>query len=187
MHPLFHHINSVISLNEKDFQKILHAGRLRSIKKNQLLLEQGDICDSDFFVLDGAIKQCHYSANGQEQIVQFAFANWWVSDWYSILNKTPSVFSIEALASSNVLQFRYSDLDELLEEIPAFEKYFRIIFQKSFAVQQKRILWMQKPAAERYADFLESYRYFEQLLPQAQVASYLGLTRESLNRLKNQR
>jgi CRP-like cAMP-binding protein len=93
-------------------------------------------------------------------------------------------YQIEALTETEALQITYDHLKELFLKIPQLEQYFRIIFQRGFAAQQRRITWMQTSLKERYSEFLLIYGYFEQLLPQSQIASYLGATRESLSRLK---
>jgi CRP-like cAMP-binding protein len=185
-HPLKAHINQIASLTDIQVAAILSAGRKRSLKKNQLLLHEGDRCHADFFVLDGCLRQYYIDEQGKEHVVQFAFADWWISDWHSILYQQPSSYYIEALDASQVLQFDYEVLQSLFQEVPPLAKYFMVIFQRSFAAQQRRILWMQKEAKKRYQEFHSIYGYLEQQLPQAQIASYLGITRESLSRIKKE-
>lgn len=184
MHPLLRHIKEIVTLSNQEFDLILTYARNRKLKKNQLLLQEGDYCSSDFFIIDGCVRQYYIDNKGREHVIQFAFQGWWISDWYSILNQTPSSYQIEALAETEALQITYDHLKELFLKIPQLEQYFRIIFQRGFAAQQRRITWMQTPLKERYSEFLLIYGYFEQLLSQSQIASYLGTTRESLSRLK---
>jgi len=185
LHPLHKHITATVPLSEKEFELLLSHGRKRKLKKNQLLLQEGDYCLSDFFVLDGCLRQYYIDNAGNEHVIQFAFPGWWISDWYSILHKKPSNYHIEALMPTETLQFTYEDLEKLFHELPPLERYFRINFQRAFAAQQRRILWLQQPLKERYAEFVSVYGFFEQLLPQSQIASYLGTTRESISRIKN--
>lgn len=186
MESFLQHIRQVVPLTDEEFELIRSRSAVRKIKKQQFLLQEGTVCTSDFFVLKGSFRQYYLDEKGKEHIVQFAFANWWISDWYSILNHAPSEYNIEALEDSEYVQISKESLDFLFASIPLLEKYFRIMFQKAFAAQQRRITSLQKPAEERYKDFLNTYRHFEDEVSQAHIASYLGITRESLNRIKNQ-
>lgn len=184
MHPLLRHIRETVNISNQEFDLILSYARKRKFKKNQLLLQEGEYCSADFFIIDGCVRQYYVDDKGGEHVIQFAFQGWWISDWYSILHKTPSSYQIEALAETEALQITYDHLQELFLKIPQLEQYFRIIFQHGFAAQQRRIMWMQTSLKERYCEFLLIYGYFEQFLSQSQIASYLGTTRESLSRLR---
>jgi CRP-like cAMP-binding protein len=184
MHPLRKHIEKVVLLTDEEFEVILSACRKRVLKKNQYLLIEGSQCTSDFFVLSGSLRQYYVDDKGKEHIVQFAIEHWWISDWDSILNQKPSFYNIEALEQSEVLQLGYEQLEHLFVDIPKMERYFRVMLQRSYAAHQSRILWMQKPAKVRYLEFISTYPHFEQRLSQSHIASFLGITRESLSRLK---
>lgn len=184
MHPLRQHIQKIVSLSDDQFEMILACSRKRKLRKNQLLLEEGEFCRSDFFVLNGSLVQYHSDSREKEYVLQFAFADWWIGDWHSLLYNQPSIYQIEALETSEILQFDYDKIEDVIIKVPTFERYLRKIFQKSIAAHQRRILWMQKPAKDRYQEFISIYGYFEQRLPQNHIASYLGITRESLSRLK---
>lgn len=132
------------------------------------------------------MRQYEVSANGRENTVQFAFENWWISDWNSMLYSQPSVYNIEAMENSEVLMIEKNELEKLYVEIPPLESYFRKILLNAFISLQKRILFQQKTAEERYLEFIKSYGWFEQRLSQQHIASFLGITRETLNRLKGQ-
>jgi len=184
LHLLLQHIRNVVDISDQEFETVLLSGKSLRFKKNQLLLREGDHCQSDFFVLNGSVRQSYIDDDGKEHVVQFGFANWWISDWHSILHNTPSTYRIEAIQPCEVIQFSYKTLLKLFVDVPILEKYFRIVFQYGFAAQQRRIAWLQQPAAERYKEFISVYGFMEQSVPQALLASYLGITRESLNRIK---
>jgi CRP-like cAMP-binding protein len=187
MNALRQHIEQIVPLTDEEFELIASKSAVRKIKKHQFILQEGTISTADHFVLKGSFRQYYLDEKGKERIVQFAFANWWTGDWYSILNHTPSEYNIEALTDGEIAQISKESFDFLFAAIPKLEKYFRIMFQKGFVAQQRRITSLQKPAEERYRDFLATYQHFEQEVSQAHIASYLGITRESLNRIKNQR
>lgn len=184
MHILHEHISQFVKITNNEFDLILTHGKRKTLKKNQLLQEAGDISVADFFILSGCVKQYHLDQGGEEHVSQYAFPGWWIGDWYAIFNKKASVYYIEAIVLTEVLQFSVESLEMLFVQLPQLERYFRIIFQRAFAAQQRRILWLQMPLKERYIEFVQVYGYFEKILSQREIASYLGTTRVSLSRLK---
>ena len=108
-----------------------------------------------------------------------------MTDMDSLLSEMPSMFNIDVLESGMVLRIGKQQLEKLFKEIPAVERYYRIISQRSHAALQRRVLFLQKPAIERYQEFVSRYPFLEKRLPQHQVAAYLGITPESLSRLRS--
>lgn len=156
------------------------------VRKHQYLLQEGNICQYDYFVISGCLRQYEVDEKGRENIVQFGFEEWWMTDWYSMLSQTPTIYNIDALEDSEVLMMPREQLEALFREIPALEIYFRRILLQAFSSLQRRVLYLQKPAEERYAEFISRYAWFEQRVSQQYIAAYLGITRETLNRLKAQ-
>ncbi|NML21370.1 Crp/Fnr family transcriptional regulator [Pseudoflavitalea sp. G-6-1-2] len=186
MHELLiRNFNRHVSLSDAEAARIPDYFQHKKIRKKQLLLEEGDICKADYFVLDGCLRQYETDKAGKEHVVQFALAGWWISDLYSMLTKTPAVYSIDALEDSNVLLLDLQHREKLFQEIPALNIYWRVIMENAFIALQRRIILLQKPVELRYQEFLQRYAYFEQHIPQHQIASYLGITRESLSRVRN--
>ncbi|MET7001531.1 Crp/Fnr family transcriptional regulator [Chitinophaga defluvii] len=184
--PILAHIAKYVTLNDQE-QEIFCAALLhKRFRKHQYLLQEGEQCQYDHFVLKGCLRQYEVSEDGKENVVQFGFENWWMTDWHSMLTNTPSVYNIDALEDAEVLLIERGLLEQLFKEIPPLEVYFRKILLQAFSALQRRILYLQKPADERYADFFSRYAYFEQRLSQQHIASYLGITRETLSRLKSQ-
>ncbi|TCD28770.1 Crp/Fnr family transcriptional regulator [Pedobacter psychrodurus] len=177
-------IENVVKLTDGEFDQIASRFTPKLIRKNQFLLEEQDKCKHDYFVIKGALRQ-YRMHDTKEWVNQFAFEGWWISDWYSMLNNTPSDFYIDALENSEVLQVNKKALDSLFDQIVKFDKFYRVMFQRAFSAQQKRIAFMQKSAESRYEEFVSMYGRFETHVSQAQIASYLGITRESLSRIKN--
>jgi CRP-like cAMP-binding protein len=104
-----------------------------------------------------------------------------------MLTGTPSLYSIDAMEDSEVLLLDNTSNEILYERVPKFERYFRILIQNAFIATQRRILsTISKTAEERYLEFLEKYPTLEQRVPQRQIASYLGITPESLSRIRRQ-
>lgn len=182
---LRHHISKMVALTDQDFDLIDSQFKHKVVRKHQYLLQEGEVCRREYYVLSGALRQ-YYVHNGKERITQFGFEDYWISDWYSMLNQTPSRFNIDALESSEVLEIKKESLDLLFEQVPMFERFFRITFQRAFAAQQQRISYMQKSARERYEEFVKLYGHFQHKVSQEQIASFMGITRESLSRIRSQ-
>ncbi|MRG43526.1 cyclic nucleotide-binding domain-containing protein [Chitinophaga sp. SYP-B3965] len=176
-----------VSLTEKEQQRLPSFFQSLRTRKHQYLLQEGQVCKYEYFILKGCCRQFEVDAEGKENVLQFSIEGWWITDLDSMLTQQPSLFNIDVLEGGEVLQIDKQKLDELFNEIPAVERYYRIISQRAFIALQRRILFLQKPAMERYQEFITRYPFLEQRLPQHQIAAYLGITRETLSRLRSRK
>ncbi|WP_205513243.1 Crp/Fnr family transcriptional regulator [Longitalea arenae] len=183
---LTNHIARHVSLHESDLQTFFTALKLVKLRRHQYLLQEGMICRHDNFVIKGGVRQYEVDNKGREKVIHFGFQDWWITDRYSWLTGLPSIYNIQALEDTELLQIDKDTLDQLFMTIPPLERYFHIVLQHTFAYWQERILVLQKPALERYLHFRKLYGHLEQRLSQHHIASYLGITRESLSRLRAQ-
>jgi len=176
-----------IDLSEEEFTHFTSLLQVKRLRKKQFLLEEGEIFQYECFVNSGCLRQYYLDEKGQEHIIQFAISDWWIGDQYSFLTGLPSTNFIDAIEESQVLLISKSNLEELYIQVPKFERLFRIAFQNSYVALQRRILSnISQTAEERYLDFNKRYYEIEQKVPQHQVASYLGITPESLSRIRKQ-
>ncbi|MFX1707341.1 Crp/Fnr family transcriptional regulator [Chitinophaga sp. CC14] len=173
-----------VPLRDADIKRI--PGYFESVRtrRRQFLLREGDVCRHEFFVLKGCCRQYEKDATGKENVLQFSVEGWWITDLDSMLSGQPSLFNIDVLEGGEVLRITRQQLEQLFNDIPAVERYYRIISQRGYIALQRRILSLQKPAIERYRGFVSRYPFLETRLPQHQVAAYLGITPESLSRLR---
>jgi CRP-like cAMP-binding protein len=133
----------------------------------------------------GCLRTYTLDENGVEHIVMFGIEDWWVGDLYSFLTQSPASYFIDALEDTEVLQISKSNLDILYENIPKFERFFRLILQNAFIAQQKRINQnLSFTAEQRYIDFIEKYPQLEQRISQKHISSYLGITPVFLSMLR---
>lgn len=177
-----------VQINEREIDFFETLLKPRTIRKRQYLLQAGDICRYETFVNEGLLRAYSVDEKGQERIVMFAQEGWWTSDLYSFLTATPAVLNIEALEDTSVLQLEKVDLERLYLEVPKFERLFRILFQNAFVTHQHRILSsMSQSAEDRYRYFLQKYSGLDQRIPQHHIASFLGITPETLSRIRNAR
>jgi CRP-like cAMP-binding protein len=162
--------------------------KVRKIRKRQYLLQAGDISLYENFVNKGCLRAYTIDPQGEEHIVMFALEGWWVSDLYSFLTNTPATQNIDALEDSEVFSIERSDLDMLYEKVPKFNKLFLKLLQNAFVAHQRRIIAsISQTAEEQYLDFIKRYPSIEQRVPQHQIASYLGISPETISRIrKNQ-
>ena len=168
-----------------DFTSILQVKKLR---RRQYLVQAGEPCRYEYFVNKGCLRQYYVSETGQEHIAGFAVEDWWISDMYGLVTGKPSLTNIDALEDSELLLYDRIAFEDMLLRIPKMERFFRIIFQRSIITQQLRIIeTISLSAEERYCRFVERYPQLEQRLSQKQIASYLGITPESLSRIRRQR
>lgn len=177
-----------ITLTPEEAQYFTSILKKRSLRKRQYLLQAGDISRYECFVNKGCLRTYHVDDKGQEHIVQFAFEEWWTGEMYSFLTGQPSSYNIDALEDSELFLIEKSQWDQLFIEIPKFERLFRMLLQNAFISMQRRITDnMSLTAEERYIKFSKQYAQFEQRLPLRQIASYMGITPESLSRIRKQK
>jgi CRP-like cAMP-binding protein len=184
---LIDHLSQRITLTETEKQIIRDAYSLLEIKKKKHLFEQGSICQLEAYVVKGTFRVYYTDLKGLEHVLYFAFKDWWVGDIASFNSGEPSGLNAQALEDSLLLVIDREKMHKLLEEVPALEKFFRIITQKHLTVLQKRfLLTISASAVERYQELIQRSPGIEQLVPQHQIASYLGILPESLSRMKKQ-
>ncbi len=179
------YLSNHVSIDQKQLQAICDLYELKKYSKKDLFFQQGSIADKEGFVLSGSWRIFHRDIKGSEHVLYFAFANWWIGDMASFANKTEAFFSAEALEQTWILEIDNHKKDKLLQGHPEMERLFRIIIEKHLVVLQKRfLLTISTPVSERYLELITRAPGIEQLVPQHQIASYLGILPESLSRMK---
>jgi CRP-like cAMP-binding protein len=186
MHPLLRtHLSRHIQVNEKEIEIIDSFFRARTLRKRQYLLQAGDVCRTENFILKGCLRAYTTDPEGQEHIAMFGIEDWWISDLYSFLTATPATQHIDALEDSEVLSIEKPDLEKLYDLVPQFNQFFRIMLQNAFVANQQRILAsISQTAEEQYVNFKKKYPAIDQRVPQHQVASYLGISPETISRIR---
>jgi len=159
----------------------------KKIKKGQFLLREGEVDKHLAFVAKGCLRLYMVDDKGKEHIMQFAPENWWISDMDSVTKGTPSAYFIDAVEDSDVFLVDAAAQEKLLKTIPAVALFFQELLQNRQTATQKRIIFsMSASAEERYLDFIKTYPSLARRLPQHDIASYLGITPESLSRIRKQ-
>ncbi len=179
------HFQKFIEIEEEEFLEIARYFTLENFKKKQNLLEQGEICKTNYFVIKGILRKFFINEKGVEQTTEFAIENWWMTETFSFLHQSPTEFHIQAVEASEVIVIQKESLEELLEKHPIMEKYFRQVYQKAYAAAQLRIKYLYEHSREElYHFFREKQPEFLQRVPQYLIASYLGFTPEYLSEIR---
>jgi CRP-like cAMP-binding protein len=182
---LIAHLRKIITLTNEEAVIVGNSFKERLLEKKEVLLFAGEISSHMQFIAEGCLRAYYMDVEAKEHIVQFGIEGWWVNDLYSYLTKTPAKQFVQALEKSTVLQIHRDTLNNLYDEVPAIERFFRLKFEKAYvAFQERTINAMAKTAEDRYLEFRSKYRDIEQRVPQYMVASYLGITPEFLSALR---
>jgi CRP-like cAMP-binding protein len=182
---LYKKIHAIITVNEEEFNYFKTLFVVKKLRKRQYFLQEGDVCKYQAFVETGLLRSYTVDEKGSEHILQFASEGWWMADLSSYLTEEPSFLNIDALEDSELLLINKPLWEQAMKEIPALEHYFRIIIQNHLVATQKRLLQsLAETAEEKYNRFLKTYPECAQRVPQHMIASYLGVTRETLSRVR---
>lgn len=182
---LFKAINEKVSLTEDEEETCKTFFTPKKLRRKQYLLQQDDVCKYTAFVEKGVLRSYTIDDKGNEHIVQFALEGWWISDIYSFLTGEPSIFNIDALEDAELLLLTKHSNEAMLQTVPKMERYFRILSQKSMVALQRRLVGsLSQSAEEKYTSLVTTYPNIIQRVPQHMIASYLGVTPETLSRIR---
>ena len=160
----------------------------RKIAKGAYLLKKGEICEFEGYVAEGCFKIYVVDAKGDEKVLYFAARDWWVMEIDSFAHQTPSELYIQALEDSTLLLISKKDKEHLYQEIPKYERLFRIMSQKAVAAWQRRLVRNHTMnAEERYHHFVTTYPEIAELVTNKLIASYLGITQEFVSVIRKRR
>lgn len=159
----------------------------KKIRKRQYLLQEGDICHYECFIVKGCLRMYTVGDDGIEYILRFASENWWISDRESYNNAKPSKCNIDTLENCEVILIEKRDFLHLLTTIPKFKHFTDSLLARSYdAIQNRIISSISYSTEERYQNFVTHFPEITYRVPLHMIASYLGVSRETLSRLRSQ-
>ena len=181
------YIGQKATLTEADYAEIEAVCIFKKLRKKQYLLQEGDVWKYNAFIIKGLVRFYSVDENGRENIVSFAKENWWTGDRASLLTGEPSKNNIDAIEDTELILVTKTNFDRLCRDIPAFNDMVNAILNKSFITSQNRIhSAIAFTAEQKYLDFVQKYPDLSLRVPQAMIASYLGITPETLSRVRKE-
>lgn len=182
---LFLHISQKVQLSDREKALVSKFFTRRHFRKRQFLLEEGAICKSLFFIAKGLVKSYRLDEKGNENINLFGMEGWWVSDFSSFVKQQTATLYIDAIEDTDTLVLTKESYEELTQEIPLMDRYFRILYQNSLVTKDERLVGANRYTAEqKYQRLIDSEPILVQRVPQHLIASYLGLAPATLSRLR---
>lgn len=166
--------------------KIVEAASVpEKLGKNELLLQAGDVCYYNCFILQGCMRLYRFTPDGREHTIRLAKENWWITDWNSWNSGKPSKFNIDCLEDCEVILFTKPNWEELKDKIPAFCAFEDALLERSLKAKDERIDAANNAAPkERYTILQQSFPTVFERVPVVMIASYLGVTMETLERIQ---
>lgn len=185
--PLYHYIEnySSLTLTQPERELIAETFKFKKLRKKQYYLQEGDTSKYIGFLIKGAMRMYSVDQKGHEHIVRFGVENWWMGDYESFNMHTPSRYNIDAVEDSELLIITNPQMQELINKIPAVDAMIKLLDRRSnIAVQNRVHAAISLTAEERYQHLQDNYPAFTQRFPQNMIASYLGISPETLSRIR---
>jgi len=181
------YLQDKIGLTDRDYDLIESVSLFKKFRKRQYLLQAGDVCRFNAFVLKGFLRLYYLDDKGHEHIMQFAPENYWTGDRESMDSGLPSKYDIDAIEDSEILLLKKEDFDMLRKTVPAFNEFVNDTLKKNVVVLQERIhASISLSADEKYNNFILKFPSISNRVPLHMVASYLGVSAETLSRVRSQ-
>jgi CRP-like cAMP-binding protein len=157
----------------------------KKLRKKQYLLQEADVCRHFVFVENGLLRSYNVDEKGNEHMIQFAWEGWWMGDIYSFLSADTSAYNIDAIEDAELLMITLAGFEEMMLKVPVMERYFRILFQNNIISKERRLInSISYSAEEKYTRLAAANPQLIQRIPQNLIASYLGITPETLSRIR---
>ena len=178
------HLEKIIPNEEIDQLRAIH--HVKKVKKGQVLLFEGQVCTQTIYIVKGCLRVYRINDNAEEHVFRFGIENWWINDGESYTTHQPSKSYIDALEDSDLIIFNESDFSGLLESAPVLKAYSNALSIKSFNASTERIYeHMSLSAEERYNNFIKKYPAIYNRIPLHMIASYLGVSKKTLSRIRS--
>jgi CRP-like cAMP-binding protein len=185
-HLLHQQIQKITPLTDVEFDYVLSHFTTKKIKKHQFLIQENDAVPNDFFVLSGFLKSYYLNPEGKEYILQFASQDWWITDYQSYFNQSSATINVDCIEDAEVLCLSLHNREKLCSEMHKIEHFFRKKSNAGYiALQQRLLTLLNNNPKERYEKLIKQYPVLIQKVPKSLIASYLGVSRETLSRFNS--
>lgn len=174
-----------LSFSEAEIEIIESVMFKIDLKKGIKIIKAGDTVKDMYFVLQGCLRAFHIDIHGKEHTLQFAIKGWWITDFTAFFTESKAIVDLEVLRDATIYKLSKDDREHLFSQIPAIETFIRKKLENGKAASQKRILRnLSQPASQRYFNFIKDFPNIEKSIKNYHIASYLGITTESLSRVR---
>jgi CRP-like cAMP-binding protein len=181
------YLKSKMEISHAEFLKVLPLLKEKTVSRGSTLLAVGEVCRHAYFVVEGCLRSYVIDEKGKEHIIQFAPENWWISEQISLMYDEPSMYFIDAVEDSALLELNADFFDQLHQLVPQSAAMSSRLQWNSLRSFQKRLVsHLSASGEERYVSFIKTYPQLALRLPQKMIASYLGVTPESLSRIRKE-
>jgi len=183
---ILNNIAKYVELTEDEKQEFTSILKATRVKKRQFIIQPGYPCEFRNYIVKGAVRVFYLDDNGKEHTISIGIEDWFFTDFFSYIHKTPAIHFAEAIEDSLILQMKYDDIEKLCSKILPLCQYFRLLTEKALAYSRQRVIAnISKTSEERYREYAEKYPHIINRVPQYMIASYLGISPESLSRIKS--
>ena len=177
-----------IELSAEEEQYVIAKIKHKTVTKRTTLLSPGEVNRYIYFVNKGCLRVFYTDKNGLEHNLNFCPENWWACDIVSFFKERPAVNAIQALEDTELFCFSFSQIEELFNEMPKFQRFFLVLTQNGYDLLQRRVTYnLSLTAQERYMRFRKQYPGLEQRIAQKHVAAFLGITPAFLSMMRKEK
>ncbi|MET3982084.1 CRP-like cAMP-binding protein [Mucilaginibacter sp. UYP25] len=178
-------INSILPMPDKDLERIVPLINCIAVPKKSWLLQQGQVCKYVYFLTRGIFRMYYVDLEGNEINCRFTTKNNFLVDFQSFLSQQQSRYYWQAMEDSELMAFRYEDVQQLYLQSISWEKFGRLIAERVYQQLNERIEMLQfLSPEERYLHLMQTRPELFSQVSQFHIASYLGIKPESLSRLR---
>lgn len=180
------HIARYVELSDSEIAEFTSILKITRVKKRQFIIQPGFVSEYRNYIVKGAVRVFYLDDLGKEHTVSIGVEDWFFTDFTSYLNRRPAKYFAEALEDSVIIQMKYEDVEELCERIHGLCQYFRLFIEKALSYSNERVISnISKTSEERYWDYVNKYPQIANRVPQYVLASYLGISPESISRIRS--
>ncbi|TDR24124.1 Crp/Fnr family transcriptional regulator [Flavobacterium cheniae] len=185
MQSILENIAKHVALTQQEQELFLSKTETKPFKAKTILLSSGEIATCTYFVNSGILRSFNINDNIIEHVLHFACEGWWIGDMYSYISGKPGNLFLEVLEDAEVVIITKENQQQLYQEIPKLERFFRILAENSLVSHQERLMDnLSLTAEERFEKFCSKYPTLIQKVPQKHIASYIGVTPEFFSKMK---
>ena len=185
MQSILENIAKHVTLTPEEQELFLSKTETKPFKAKTILLSAGEVATCTYFVNSGILRSFNINDNIIEHVLHFACEGWWIGDMYSYISGKPGNLFLEVLDDAEVVIITKENQQQLYQEIPKLERFFRILAENSLVAHQERLIDnLSLTAEERFEKFCSKYPTLIQKVPQKHIASYIGITPEFFSKMK---